>query len=133
MKFILFFLSFGFCKFVFSCTCDEKLDIEYLHEKSTYVFIGGLESKWRFFSPFKNKYNFQIIKTFKGERLAAADIWSDKSSSSCGADFQKKFQYVIFAYPDGNGLITSRCSSWATKNKNLMKIFNDFYKSEDGF
>lgn len=130
----IFFSCMFFSANALSCSCSDE-NVEYMDKHSEFVFVGKLKSKNFFLSILNNKYEFEVSNLYKGNASPSVTIWGGKFDMSCGYNFKKDVNYVVFAYRQNKRLWTDRCSSWAvtTSDNRLIKDLDKLFKrSNDG-
>lgn len=132
MKLLIILLTIFPLK-LFACSCTEDVNLEFLAEKSEAVFIGVATSKNVFFSFSENEYKFKVKGLIKGSIGDEVKVITNSSANSCGLDYKKDQEYIIFAFKNKSNhlLKVDRCSSWLKSNLYMTNKFYEYYQNKN--
>lgn len=109
-KFLVIFCVLIISNKVIACSCGELADFESIAKDAVYVLEAEVTDKSILRSFTQNRFTLSPIVFYKGASASTIDVWTGKSSASCGMDFKIGEQYVIFVFKNENQLSTGRCS-----------------------
>lgn len=109
-RFLVFLFALLLSNEAIACSCGERGDFESLEKDALYVLEAKITDKSVFRSFTQNQFALAPIVFYKGSPTSTIDVWTRKSTSSCGMDFKLGEDYVIFLFKNENQLSTGRCS-----------------------
>ena len=119
MKSLVFLLLPGFLIFNadtnLACTCAPLKSATQELDRAAAVFSGKVVEVRRHTGTadlfFSIEVVFNVVKTWKGIRARTVSVFTSSDSDACGYRFKERRTYLVYAYGDTEGrLSTSICS-----------------------
>lgn len=92
---------------VFACSCAMATPSEQF-ENATAVFVGTVNDISA--DGYDNIVDFDVSESRKGLNTKSVSVTTRQQGASCGFNFEKDREYIVYAYDDRGGLGTGICN-----------------------
>lgn len=92
----------------FGCSCGPAPPPIIRAQKATVAFIGRIKSEST--EGYIRTYEIEVLEVFSGKPTGVVRVSTSKDGASCGVQFSKEKEYLIFCSGDAQRLQTGLCS-----------------------